>query len=55
MPQRDEPELHLIDLARVVKFGIPGTSMPGHETLTDAEVIGVSLFVECLELPPQNL
>jgi hypothetical protein len=28
-------------LARVVKFGIQGTDMPGHETLEDAEVLGL--------------
>jgi len=28
-------------LARIVKFGIPGTDMPGHETLEDAEVLGL--------------
>jgi cytochrome c oxidase cbb3-type subunit 2 len=27
-----------LKLARVMKFGIPGTDMPGHETLTDEQV-----------------
>lgn len=27
--------------ARVVKFGLPGRTMPGHEHFTDAEVLGV--------------
>jgi cytochrome c oxidase cbb3-type subunit 2 len=25
-------------VARVVKFGVPGTDMPGHEVLTDSEI-----------------
>ena len=25
-------------VARVIKFGLPGTDMPGHEVLTDAEI-----------------
>ncbi len=37
-------------VARVVKFGIPGTDMPGHETLTDAEVVAVARYVEYLRL-----
>ena len=28
-------------LARIVKFGIPGSDMPGHETLENAEVLGL--------------
>ena len=32
-------------LARVIKFGIPGTDMPGHETLPDAEVIALKDYV----------
>lgn len=33
-------------LARIVKFGIVGTDMPGHETLTDDEVLALA---GCLE------
>ncbi len=32
-------------LARVIKFGLPGTSMPGHETLKDQEVADLVAFV----------
>jgi cytochrome c oxidase cbb3-type subunit 2 len=31
--------------ARVVKFGLIGTDMPGHEVLTDAEVLDLSAYV----------
>jgi len=36
------------DLARTVRFGIPGTPMPGHEMLTDAEVRDLVAYVESL-------
>ena len=32
-------------LARTVKFGLPGTSMPGHELLTDADIADLVHFV----------
>lgn len=28
-------------LAQVIKFGLPGTDMPGHEVLTDAQVLAL--------------
>ena len=32
-------------LARIVKFGIPGTDMPGHEYLCDQDITAISLWV----------
>lgn len=32
-------------LARLIKFGVPGTSMPGHEYLGDGEVLGLARYV----------
>lgn len=32
-------------VARVIKYGIPGTDMPGHETLGDAELIALARYV----------
>jgi cytochrome c oxidase cbb3-type subunit 2 len=32
-------------LARIVKFGIPGTDMPGHEYLGDPEIASLSLWL----------
>lgn len=32
-------------LARIVKFGIPGTDMPGHEYLSDREIASVVLWL----------
>ena len=36
------------DLARTIRFGVPGTPMPGHEMLTDAEVRDLVAYVESL-------
>lgn len=35
-------------LVRTIKFGLPGTSMPGHEYYEDEEVIGLARLVEQL-------
>lgn len=37
-PAGDDLELRV---ARVIKFGLPGTDMPGHEVLTDAQVLAL--------------
>lgn len=34
-----------VTVGRVVKFGVPGTDMPGHELLSDAEALGVADWV----------
>lgn len=39
-------------LARLVKFGVPGTSMPGHEYFTDRQIADVVAFVTSLEADP---
>ena len=36
-------------LAQVIKFGVPGTSMPGHESLTDGEIVDLLAFLESLK------
>lgn len=41
-----------VTVARVTKFGIPGTDMPGHELLSDAEALGVADWVLALRGPP---
>jgi len=35
-------------VARVIKHGIPGTDMPGHETLNDAQVVALARYVRYL-------
>jgi cytochrome c oxidase cbb3-type subunit 2 len=32
-------------LARIIKFGIPGTDMPGHETLSDQDIATLRAYV----------
>ncbi|MEO8613919.1 MAG: cbb3-type cytochrome c oxidase subunit II, partial [Luteolibacter sp.] len=39
-------------IARIIKFGMPITDMPGHETLTDAEVLALSDHVLKLRSKP---
>jgi len=33
---------------RVIRWGIPGTDMPGHEILTDTEVRALAAWVRAL-------
>ncbi len=39
LPQR------LLEIARIVKFGIPGTDMAGHEYLSDSDVSSIALWL----------
>lgn len=41
------PELET-RIARAIKFGIPGTDMPGHETLDDGQLLGLARYVAAL-------
>ena len=40
-----DPNTASTSLARVIKFGIAGTNMPGHEYLSDATIIGLANHV----------
>lgn len=35
-------------LARTIKYGVPGTTMAGHEYLSDAEVVALAEYVQAL-------
>ena len=35
-------------LAKIIKFGIPGTDMPGHETLSDQDIIALRTYLLAL-------
>jgi cytochrome c oxidase cbb3-type subunit 2 len=37
-----------VALARIIKFGLPGTPMAGHEYLPDGDVAGLAWFVRTL-------
>lgn len=54
IPPRTGDEERLVELARVIKFGIPGTSMPGHETMAEAEVLGLARHVTALHTASRN-
>ena len=44
-PALPEPVRRAV-LARIIKFGIPGTDMPGHEYLPDRDVFALTQYVE---------
>jgi hypothetical protein len=44
----DSLEKKRLSLARIIKFGIFGTSMPGHESLSDSDIL--ALVDYCLSL-----
>jgi cbb3-type cytochrome c oxidase subunit II len=38
-----------LQLARIIKFGVPGSDMPGHEYLPDSEVAAITLWVDRMQ------
>lgn len=46
--KRVDPANEAVSLARIAKFGVPGTAMAGHETLTDSEVLSLVAYLETL-------
>ncbi|MDQ8202256.1 cbb3-type cytochrome c oxidase subunit II [Pelagicoccus sp. SDUM812003] len=54
-PKSLQPELRRLRLQRIVKYGILGTSMPGHEYLTDQQVVDlVELLTDWSETDPRS-
>lgn len=45
VPRTDAPALRQLRIARIIKFGIPGTNMPGHEYLPDDQIETLSAWV----------
>lgn len=45
LPPSDSRQEHMIRLAQIAKFGIPGTDMPGHEYLSDPDIASISLWL----------
>ena len=43
LPRPDEPQLSTV--MRILKFGIPGTDMPGHETWSDQDLADLAAWV----------
>lgn len=48
------PSLPEMELARLVKFGRPGTAMAGHEALPDAAVVSLARYVRSLQTAGQK-
>ncbi len=46
----DTPDRDL-KISRIIKFGIPGTDMPGHETLTDPQILSLQKYITGLRSP----
>ena len=42
-------------LAQIIKFGIPGTDMPGHEYLSDTDVVSIAFWLNQSMVLPQQL
>ncbi len=45
IPRTDAPDTRTLRIARIIKFGIPGTDMPGHEYLPDSQISTLSAWV----------
>jgi cytochrome c oxidase cbb3-type subunit 2 len=41
-------------LARIIRFGVPGTAMAGHEALPDEDIAALTTFVAALKLAPST-
>jgi cytochrome c oxidase cbb3-type subunit 2 len=55
LPSSDSSEERIDRIARISKFGIPGTDMPGHEYLSDREIASISLWLSrSIAQPVQN-
>jgi cbb3-type cytochrome c oxidase subunit II len=54
VPLTDPPEQRRNRLAQIVKFGIPGTDMPGHEYLADREIASLALWLSQSIAQPQQ-
>ncbi len=45
IPANATPAQERLDLARVIKFGMPGTNMPGHEYLPSAQIVAMADWI----------
>lgn len=45
IPRQLSSEETQVELARVIKFGVLGSSMPGHEYLTDQQIVDLVVYV----------
>jgi len=54
LPHSGPPSQRINRLAQIAKFGIPGTDMPGHEYLSDADVASISLWLSQVIAQPSQ-
>ncbi len=45
IPLHAKPAEQQLDLARIIKFGEPGTNMPGHEYLPGAQIVAMARWI----------
>jgi len=45
LPSASTPQKRFDRIAQLVRFGLPGTDMPGHEYLTDQQVASIRLWL----------
>jgi cytochrome c oxidase cbb3-type subunit 2 len=50
-----KPQATSVQLAQIIKFGIPETDMAGHEYLSDADVASLTLYLQHIILQPQPI
>lgn len=51
-PRGAGPEAERRALARIIKFGLPGGAMAGHEYLADGEITALAAYVQALRRAP---
>jgi cytochrome c oxidase cbb3-type subunit 2 len=49
LPEGLTPQERELHLARLIKFGVPGTAMAGREYLPDEDVVSLARFVAGLQ------
>ncbi len=52
LPPSDTPQMRATRLAQIVKFGIPGTAMAGHEYLSDKDIASITLWLSHINAAP---
>jgi mono/diheme cytochrome c family protein len=52
LPSSDSPAERAAGLAQIVKFGIPGTDMAGHEYMSDRDVASLALWLSQISSQP---
>ena len=51
-PRQADPVAERRALARIIKFGLPGGAMAGHEYLADGEISALAAYVQALRASP---